>query len=115
MKYPKLFDDQPRITKKLLKSLTDRGLIVPSKSWRALSGQVSLMRNQTAGQVIGYNLISSKFKAGLITQADARILLAIEAVRPGGPRETHVSRLMANVYVEDKVKILNKIQECSTK
>jgi len=97
MKYPKLFDDQPKITEKLLNALTHRGLLTSS------------------GQVVGYNYRSNKFRVGLITQADARILLAIEAVRPGGPRETHVSRLLANVYVEDKVKILNKIQECSTK
>jgi len=98
MKYPKLFDDQPAITPtKLLKSFADRGLLT------------------TSGQVVGYNYLSNKFRVGLITQADARILLAIEAVRPGGPRETHVSRLLANVYVEDKVKILDKVNSWANK
>ena len=113
MEYPQLFDNQPEITPDLLADLEGRGLIVPEKSLHKSERRTAEVSNPTAGEVIGYSLLAKKFKAGEITQDDARVLLAIEASRDKGPRETHVSRLMANVYGEEKTRVTLKVAEWS--
>jgi hypothetical protein len=115
MEYPELFDNQPEITPNLLADLEDRGLIVPEKSLHKSDRRTAEVSNPTAGEVIGYSLLAKKFKAGEITQDDARALLVIETTRDKGPRETHISRLMANVFVTDKTRITVKVQEWQAK
>jgi len=111
MDYPKLFDDQPEINEGLLADLEARGLIVPEKSLHKSDRRTAEVSNPTAGEVIGYSLLACKFKAGEITQEDARVLLVIEATRAKGPRETHVSRLLANAFVSDRTKIMVEVQK----
>lgn len=111
MNYPVLFDDQPEITPELLADLQARGLIVPEKSLHQSDRRTAEVSNPTAGEVIGYSLLARKFKAGEITQEDARVLLVIEATRAKGARETHISRLLANAYVQDKARIMIEVQK----
>jgi hypothetical protein len=110
MPYPELFENQPEITPELLTDLEDRGLIVPEKSLHKSERRTAQISNRKAGEVVGYSLLSKKFKDGAITQDRARILLVIETTRNGGPRESHVSRLITNAYVADKTRVLVKVQ-----
>lgn len=109
MKYPKLFENQPTIDAKLLKDLEDRGLLVSEKSIHSGERRTATVTNPTAGEVVGYSLFANKLKDGEISQGDARILLAIEATREKGPRETHVSRLITNAFAQDRMKIQSEV------
>ena len=115
MTYPALFENQPEITPELLTDLEDRGLIVPEKSLHKGERRTAQISNPTAGEVVGYSLLSKKFKDGAITQEDARVLLVIETTRKGGPRETHVSRLITNAFVSDKTQVLVEVQKWAKK
>lgn len=110
MQYPKLFDGQPEITPGLLADLESRGLIVPEKTLHKSERRTAQVSNPTAGEVIGYSLLAKRFKDGAVSQGDARVLLVLETARDKGPRETHVSRLLANAYVSDKSNVLEKVQ-----
>lgn len=110
MKYPKLFEDQPEITKEILSGLEKRGLLVAAKSLHKSEQRTAEVTNRTAGDVIGYSLLSKKFKERAITQADARILLVIESTRAKGPRDTHTARLILNAFVADKSEVLKRVE-----
>lgn len=118
-KYPIIFDKQPKITKGLLADLEKRGLIVPEKSRHTVNPgdpkaqggrQTEFVSNPTAGDVVGYSILAKKFRDGDISQEDARVLLVIESTREKGPRETHISRLLANVFASNKQKVLAKVE-----
>lgn len=124
MGYPTLFDGQPKITKKLLADFEKRGLIVPEKSQHNVNPgkpntrggrQTSVVKNCKAGEVVGYNLLANKLRDGEISQEDARLLLCIEATRDGGPRETHVSRLVIMAFSTDKKGVLRKVEQWAKK
>lgn len=109
MQYPKLFENQPKITTDLLTELEKRGLIISAKSLHKGNRRTAEVSNPTAGEVIGYSLLATKLKDDEISQDDARILLAIEAIREKGPRETHVTRLVSKAFATEKKKVIKKI------
>ena len=109
MKYPELFKDQPEITPEVLQDLESRGLIVSEKSEHRGERRRTSVTNATAGEVVGYSLLAAKLKDGEISQEDARVLLVIEATRPKGPRETHISRLVTNAFAFDKMQVQRRI------
>lgn len=109
MPYPKLFENQPKITEKLLAVLEKRGLIVSDKSLHQGERRTTVVSNPTAGEIIGYSLLAKKLKAGEVSQDDARVLLAIEACREKGPRETHIGRLIPKAFEMEKENVINKI------
>ncbi len=109
--YPKLFAEQPAITRKVIANLQRRGLLTAPVSLHDSERRVALVSNPTSGDVVGYVQLSNKLKERAISQDDARALLSIEAAREKGPRKTHIQRLMPRVFVEEKAEALRKVQE----
>lgn len=105
MKYPKVFNLTEKEVTKNLPELVARGLVVSEKSTHTSDRRTAQITNPTAGEVVGYSLLASKFKNKEISQKDARILLAIESNRAGGPRSTHVPRLISRAYADDRAAI----------
>tara|TARA_R100001530_G_scaffold97848_1_gene68043 strand:+ start:545 stop:904 length:360 start_codon:yes stop_codon:yes gene_type:complete len=108
--YPDLFKDQPLITADLLAKLTKQGLIVPDTTRHESERRDCEVANPSAGQVVGYTLLAARFTEGKIDQETARVLLVVEATREGGPRKTHVDRLLANAWVGDRRRATAKIK-----
>lgn len=111
MKYPELFENQPKITAKVLADFEKRGLVVPEKTIHEGERRTTAVTNPTAGEVVGYSLLAAKLRDNEISQEDARALLVIETVRENGPRDTHVSRLLTNAFAYDKMQVQSKILE----
>jgi hypothetical protein len=114
-KYPILFDHQKAITPARVMELQSLGLVVPDKTMHTGDRRSASVTNRTAGEVVGYSILADKLKHGEIDQATARDLLSIEAARKGGPRDTHLARLLANAYVSEKTQILEKVSQWGEK
>lgn len=113
MKFPKLFKNQPKITRETLIDFKARGLITSQKSLHESKRRTVYVANPSAGDVVGYLQLANKLKANEITQKDARLLLAIEATREKGPRQSHIDRLILVAFADDRAEVLNKIKQFS--
>ena len=110
MQYPKLFSSQPEITPELLENLEKKGFIVPATSINDNKLRVAEVTNPTAGDVVGYVSLSVTMRNGL-SQTDAQALVVIEATRKGGPRESHINRLISFIFNSGKKKVKKKVEE----
>lgn len=110
-RYPKLFKNQPQIDDAVLLRLERRGFLVPAKSTHVSEGQTKEVSNHTAGEVVGYVTLSDALMEERVSQSDSRLLLAIEASRKGGPRLTHVSRLIISSFITDKLQVIEKVNQ----
>jgi hypothetical protein len=116
----KLFDNQPPLEDHHIEDLTKRGFLVPSKSPRERSvhgNKISdEITNRTVGDVVSYRPLDGILRKEKPNQDDARRLLAIETCRPnGGPRHSHIARLVIIAFAKDKAEVINRIKILSKK
>ena len=115
MNEPKLFPDQKPITQADRIELEKMGLLVPEKSQYTGQREGQEQTNKSAGQVISYRPFYKALQTAKVTQEVARKLLVIEANRPEGPRNTHVLKLSALSFFDEKMNTIRKVENYGKK
>lgn len=113
MKTPKnLFPEEQPITDKDIARLEKKGLLVPSQS--TINGgprDGHVQTNRTAGELVCHKAFYKALSKGTVNQKDARQLLLIEAGRKTGSRNSHVQKLVALAFFDEKMKAIRIIEK----